>query len=58
MMRLERLSKKIGEAIKDILFTLENKPILTIIFGSYAKGNYTEESDLDILFVFSKFDKK
>jgi len=56
--RLERLPKNISNAITDILSAIENKPIITIIFGSYAKGNYTKESDLDVLFVFNEIDKK
>jgi len=56
--RLERLPKNIGDAITDILSALENKPTITIIFGSYAKGSYTKESDLDVLFVFNEIDKE
>jgi predicted nucleotidyltransferase len=56
--RLERLPKNIGDAITDILSAIENKPIITIIFGSYAKGSYTKGSDLDVLFVFNEIDKE
>lgn len=58
MFRLERLPKIIGNVIIDFLSALENKPIVTIIFGSYAKGNYTKGSDLDILFVFNEINEE
>jgi predicted nucleotidyltransferase len=56
--RLERLPKNIGNAITDILSVLENKPIITVIFGSYVKDSYTEKSDLDVLFVFNEVDEE
>ncbi|MBI2665778.1 nucleotidyltransferase domain-containing protein [Candidatus Woesearchaeota archaeon] len=40
-------------AIKEYLAALKNKPILMVIFGSTAKGNYTDNSDVDILEIFS-----
>ncbi|MFH2028661.1 MAG: nucleotidyltransferase domain-containing protein [Nanoarchaeota archaeon] len=56
--RLNELPKKIQYAIFDYLHLLSNKPILTIIFGSYAKGDYTQDSDLDLLLVFNSIDKE
>jgi len=56
--RLEKLPKNVYNAIVDLLSILENKPIITIIFGSYAKGDYTKESDLDILLVFNEINKE
>jgi len=56
--RLKKLPKFIKDMVFDFLKILENKPILTIIFGSYAKGNYTKTSDLDILLVFNQLNKK
>lgn len=50
--RFKRLPTKTKLAIRDFLKELKEKPILTIIFGSYAKGNYTMDSDIDILLVF------
>lgn len=49
-----RLPPKIKIAIKELLKELKDKPLITIIFGSYAKGNYTKSSDIDILLVFQK----
>lgn len=54
--RLEKLPAKIRLAIKDFLKELEEKPIITILFGSYAKGNYTKNSDVDILLVYQTID--
>ena len=56
--RLEKLPKSVGNSVFDILNSLETKPVITIIFGSYAKGNYTKESDLDVLLVFNRIEKE
>jgi len=56
--RLEKLPRNVYNAVMDLLFALENKPLITIIFGSYARGDYTKESDLDILLVFNEINKE
>jgi predicted nucleotidyltransferase len=50
--RLTKLPAKITLAINDFLKELEDKPVIAIIFGSYANGTYTKNSDIDILLVF------
>jgi len=52
------LPKKIQIAITDFLNELETKPLITVIFGSYSKGNYTKDSDIDILLVFQKVENE
>ena len=54
--RIEKFPTKIKIAVNDFLLELEKKPIMTLIFGSYARGDYTKNSDLDILLVFQKLD--
>jgi len=54
--KLIALPKKIQTSATDFLNELENKPLIALIFGSYAKGNFTESSDIDILLVFQKVD--
>jgi len=44
----------IRNSVSDFISELEIKPLVVLIFGSYAKGNYTKESDVDILLVFQK----
>ncbi|MEK6941179.1 MAG: nucleotidyltransferase domain-containing protein [Nanoarchaeota archaeon] len=56
--KLLSLPKKISNAINDFLKELEEKPLIALIFGSYAKGNYTKESDIDILLVFQNVTKQ
>jgi len=56
--RLYALPKKVRFAVLDFLKELKVKPVLAIIFGSYARGNYTKDSDLDIMLVFQKPDRK
>src|SRR3989339_249327 len=48
-MRLKKLPKSIGDAVFDLISSLENKPLMVIIFGSYAKGTFTKSSDLDVM---------
>jgi len=54
--RFERLPAKVRLSISDFLKELETKPIIAVIFGSYAIGNYTKNSDIDILLVFQKIE--
>ncbi|MBI2673073.1 nucleotidyltransferase domain-containing protein [Candidatus Woesearchaeota archaeon] len=48
------LPKKISNTITEFLNELEEKPLIALIFGSYAKGNFTNNSDIDILLVFQE----
>ncbi|MBU0459286.1 MAG: nucleotidyltransferase domain-containing protein [Candidatus Woesearchaeota archaeon] len=50
--RLERLPAKIKLSVRDFLNELKDKPLLALLFGSYANNTYTKNSDLDILLVF------
>jgi len=50
------LPSKIKMAVRDFLAELEIKPLIAILFGSYAKGNFTKESDIDTLLVFQKLE--
>lgn len=42
------------EAIFSFLNKIKIKPLIVVIFGSTAKGNFTDESDIDILLIFNK----
>lgn len=57
-LRLSRLDSKIRLSIADFLKELKEKPLITIIFGSYAKDDYTKDSDIDILLIFQKIEKE
>lgn len=54
--RFERLPAKVRLSVNDFLKELEMKPIIVVLFGSYASGNYTKNSDIDILLVFQKIE--
>jgi len=51
------ISKEIIEQVKDRLVKTYN-PLEVYLFGSYAWGNPTEDSDLDFLVVVDKSDEK
>ena len=55
--RFEKLPVKIKLAIRDFMKELKEKSVLSIIFGSYAKGDYTKDSDIDILLVYPRLEK-
>ena len=55
--RLEMLPAKIRISIREFLKDLTEKPVVSILFGSYAAGKYTGGSDIDILLVFQRIDK-
>lgn len=52
--RFERLPAKVRLSVSDFLKELDEKPILAVIFGSYASGTDTKNSDIDILLIFQK----
>ena len=52
------LPKKTSNAITEFLNELEEKPLIALIFGSYAKGDFTKGSDIDILLVFQEIKQK
>ena len=54
--RLDKLPTKIKLSIREFLKELKEKPIIAIVFGSYARGDFTKNSDIDILLVFQKVD--
>lgn len=54
--RLDKLPGKIRLSINDFLKDLEIKPIIALIFGSYATGNYNNNSDIDLFLVFQNID--
>lgn len=48
------LPKKVILAVNEFLNEIKEKPIISFIFGSYAKGGYTENSDIDLMLIFQK----
>ena len=51
--QLEKLPLLRKNAIKLYIKSLENKPVILVVFGSTAKGTFKDDSDLDLLGVFS-----
>jgi len=49
-----KLPKKVSGSINEFLNELQEKPLIALIFGSFAKGNNKEDSDIDLLLVFQK----
>ncbi len=49
--RFEKLPNIRKNAIKSYFKNLPEKPVFAILFGSTAKGTYTDDSDIDILLV-------
>jgi predicted nucleotidyltransferase len=54
--RFDKLPTKIKFSINDFLKDLDIKPIIALIFGSYAKNNYNKTSDIDIFLVFQNIE--
>jgi predicted nucleotidyltransferase len=52
--KLEALPLLRRNAIKFYVERLEEKPVFSIVFGSTAKSNFKENSDVDIITVFNK----
>ncbi len=49
--RLNDFPKKIQYLIFDFIKSLRTKPLISLIFGSYARNEFTKDSDVDILLV-------
>lgn len=56
--RYATLPEKVRKGIQHMLSQLSKKPLLTLIFGSHAKGTYTEESDVDLFMAFNQPNKE
>ncbi len=56
--KFEALPYAIQNAINSFMNELIEKPLILLIFGSFAKNSYTKNSDLDVLLVFQRLDKK
>ena len=54
--RFERLPAKVRFSVNDLLKELKDKPVIALIFGSYANSTYTKSSDIDILLIFQKIE--
>lgn len=54
--KFEKLQFNVKKSILDSVFAL--KPLIAILFGSYAKGNYKKESDIDLLFFDAQKEQK
>lgn len=53
--KFSKLPYSIKKSVTESIFALT--PSMAIIFGSYAKENYTKESDVDLLFIDGKKDE-
>ena len=60
LVRMDALEYKRGKAVKMFVELLKKYkfPFFVLLFGSTAKGNYTQKSDIDIIVVFDNIDKK
>lgn len=56
--RLQKLPDTVQNSLSSFISDLAEKPLLSLIFGSYAKNSYTKGSDLDVLLVFQRLDDK
>jgi len=52
MVKFQKLPFEKRKAIEDVIVL--SKPNLAILFGSTAKGNFTKQSDIDLLLVYNK----
>ena len=54
--RLLELPSKVQNAVIEFLDELEDRALIALIFGSYARGDYIRDSDIDVLLVFQKLE--
>ncbi len=51
VLRLEKVAERRKKAINYFQEELPSQPVITLIFGSTAKGSYKKSSDLDLLLI-------
>lgn len=56
--RFLALPHNIQDSFNSFMSDLREKPLIALIFGSFAKKTYTKRSDLDVLLVFQRIDNK
>ena len=56
--RFRKLPRDAQESLNSFIDDLKEKPLIAIIFGSYASGKQTKKSDLDVLLVFQRADSR
>ncbi|MFH1899036.1 MAG: nucleotidyltransferase domain-containing protein [Patescibacteria group bacterium] len=56
--RFQRLPYNIQDSFRSFVSDLKERPLIALIFGSFAKNTYTKKSDLDVLLVFQRIDNK
>ena len=56
--KLNNLSSQRKRAILEYIDKLPIKPLIVIVFGSTARGTYKNASDIDILLIYNKKEKK
>lgn len=56
--RYKNLPRVVRESINSFLDDIPEKPLIALVFGSYANENYSKKSDLDILLVFQRLNHK
>jgi len=52
--RFNELPSERKRAILEFLDKIKAKPLISLIFGSTAKGTFNKESDIDVLLIFNK----
>lgn len=52
--KFDEIPFKIKNALLDFVNELDTRPLIALIFGSYASGKQAKNSDIDILLVFQK----
>lgn len=52
--KFDEMPVKIKNSLLEFINELDTRPLIALIFGSYAHRTYNENSDIDILLVFQK----
>jgi predicted nucleotidyltransferase len=54
--RFNKLPHNVRDSFNSFISDLSERPLISLILGSFAKGNYSKGSDLDVLLVFQRID--
>jgi hypothetical protein len=56
--RFQQLPHAVQDSFDSFMADLKEKPLIALIFGSFAKRSHDKKSDLDVLLVFQRIDLK
>ncbi|MCK5300170.1 MAG: nucleotidyltransferase domain-containing protein [Candidatus Aenigmarchaeota archaeon] len=53
-LELSKIPQEVSAVVFSFIASLDTKPVITAIFGSYTDGTFTDKSDIDLFLIFNE----